>query len=196
MRRLVLLTVALAACLPASALAATGWKPAGVGAYPSEEAKLAAALPIARSYWRGSACAGREQIVLRASDPPVEAPSAQGWGTSEGCRVWIRAGLPFPRFCYVLAHELGHAAGREHEPDSRSIMAPDTAHVGPCSTTRSIGASWYAAVDLLPEDGRGWHVRRRSATLGIATHPRYRCSRILSVDADAFAVDLLIGRCS
>jgi hypothetical protein len=106
----------------------------------SGEAAVREYLPIARSYWPGSRCAGREQITLvRDLRRDTDALKADGLAIDvPGCRVSIDANLVGLRLCYVLAHELGHLAGAEDNADPASIMhatGPAQATSAPCDTS-------------------------------------------------------------
>lgn len=161
-----LLVVVFALIFASSAGAATGDKPPGVNAPPrTEQQKLAAYLDVARSYWPGSACKGREVIELNADEQIAALGGAQhgragGYGDPAGCRVWMRGGLTPERFCLILAHELGHTAGQAHTDDPGSVMhASALPTVGPCADYRfALSAGWYMTITQLPHAGRGWRI--------------------------------------
>lgn len=200
MIRLGVLLVALAACAPAQA--ATGWKPAGLTPPPATEAgKLQAALDIARGYWTGSPCAGREVVHLTADDQltATHSDGALGMADAASCTVWIRAGQTPAGFCYTLAHELGHLAGRDHVEDG-SVMGAGIPTVGACEQLE-LPAGWYSMVASLPDAGRGWSVvergGRRGAYVAVARRAG-RCDRLLTL---AYAArprwsSVQVGRCS
>jgi len=190
--RVTLAAICLALVMASSADAATGHRPPGVSLPPAtEEAKLAAYLDVARSYWPGSRCAGREVIRLRADEEIAhwrpDAANAHGVAFTDTCTVLLRGDLPAERFCFVLAHELGHLAGREHE-EGESVMSPDTSRLGPCvAATATIERSlvWYDLVSRLPRRGRGWHIVRRGPRAFVAR--RAKQARLLAFN-DARAV--------
>lgn len=178
--RVTLLAICLALVMASSADAATGHRPPGVSLPPAtEEAKLAAYLDVARSYWPGSRCAGREVVRLRADDEIArwrpDVANAHGAAFADACTILLRGDLPAERFCFVLAHELGHLAGREHE-EGESVMSLDTSRLGPCvRATATIERSlvWYDLVARLPRQGRGWHIVRRGPRVFVARRAKH-----------------------
>jgi Homeodomain-like domain-containing protein len=93
----------------------------------TDEAKLAAYLPIARASWPGSPCQGREVVHLRAdaelaADDAIDHVDSYGRGIPDTCEVFLHSNLGALGFCSVLAHELGHLAGYGHTDD------PTTTH--------------------------------------------------------------------
>ena len=201
MIRAAVLLITLAVCAPAQA--ATGWKPAGlVAPAATEDGKLQAALAVARSYWPDSPCAGREVVHL-AADGQITATHTDdtlGMADAATCTVWVRGGQTHAGFCYVLAHELGHLAGRGHAEDG-SVMGAGVPNVGACEQLE-LPAGWYAMVASLPGGGRGWHITPRAATktayVAVARPHGARCQRLLTLAHAArprwWAVR--IGRCS
>lgn len=180
--------------------AATGWRPPGVVAAPATDAaNLAESLPIARSYWPGSPCAGREQVLTDDEFIDRKHPDAQALGMADPttCRAWVRTGLDATSFCFVLAHELGHLARRGHEDSG--IMAPGSSSVGPCRVLLRRDA-WYGTIARLPDAGRGWRLARKPGPyerVAIARHRGARCDRVVhfaQVD-DAWVGALSMGRC-
>lgn len=88
---------------------------------------------IAESFWPGSPCAGREQIAVVPQAMGTDEFSGQDvrvWGMALNsdpfCRVVIDSITPDDRvmLCYVLAHEFGHLAGRNHSTDPDDLMFP------------------------------------------------------------------------
>lgn len=86
----------------------------------SDQARAALYLPTAQSYWPASGCAGREVINIIAADA-VEIPGSgergRGWGDQATCTATVIDTLSDAWLCTVLAHELGHLAGRTHTTD-------------------------------------------------------------------------------
>lgn len=201
--RVTLLAVCLALVMASSAGAATGYRPPGVSLPPAtEEAKLAAYLGVARSYWPGSRCAGRETVRLRAEGQIAQwrpdRPGAQGIALVDTCEALISGGLSRGGFCSVLAHELGHLAGHEHTPAGTSVMSPEVPTVGAClaaaeGPTARRSEDWYATVALLPNGGRGWHITPPIAGRATAVARTTRCQRVVLFDDDEGQV--FVGRC-
>jgi hypothetical protein len=124
-RVVTLLFVALAALLPATAVAAT---PGPVG--------TAQGLKVAERVFGVPAC-GRP-VVAYAS---FAGPHLLSGADTERCRILLNADLadkmPRAMVCTLVVHEWGHLAGREHSTDRSSVMYAD--YVGPderCLSTR------------------------------------------------------------
>lgn len=153
--------VALVAAAPAAAV--TGHRPAGVGAAPSEQQLADTFLDTARSYWPGAPCQGREIVQVDAGAVIRERAGSDkaGMAVPEECRVLIGGGMPPTEFCITLAHELGHLAGRGHEP--YGLMSERSMEIGPCvpaAAAQEFAHQWRQAIADLPDDGRGWRVTR------------------------------------
>jgi hypothetical protein len=105
-------------------------------------ARLERFLPLVRDAWPGSPCAGRETVHVGADASlaaevatlaPGPGETLEGMAAPATCDVWLASGLSAQRFCTVLAHELGHLAGREHTAAAHDVMngVGDIAHE-PC----------------------------------------------------------------
>jgi hypothetical protein len=105
-------------------------------------ARLERFLPLAREASHGSPCAGREVVHVGADESlaaevatlaPGPGERLEGMAAPATCEVWLATGLSAQRFCTVLAHELGHLAGREHTTVAHDLMngAGDISHE-PC----------------------------------------------------------------
>jgi hypothetical protein len=163
-RAAVIVLVALAGAAPAAAV--TGHRPAGVGAAPSEQQLADMFLQTARSYWPGAPCEGREVVQVDAGAAISERVGGDkaGMAIPEECRVLIGGGMPPTEFCITLAHELGHLAGRGHEP--YGLMSERSMEIGPCvpaAAAQEFAYQWRQAVADLPDDGRRWRVTRSRA---------------------------------
>lgn len=88
---------------------------------------------VARDYWPGSVCAGRETILRNVVAEPAIAEGLRDYGArplglawTGTCTVAISPdidGNPWI-FCGVLVHEFGHLAGHAHTDDALDVMAP------------------------------------------------------------------------
>ena len=162
--RALVVLVALVAAAPAAAV--TGHRPAGVGAAPSEQQLADMFLQTARSYWPGAPCEGREVVQVDAGAVIRERVGGDtaGMAIPEECRVLIGGGMPPTEFCITLAHELGHLAGRGHEP--YGLMSERSMEIGPCvpaAAAQEFAYQWRQGIADLPDDGRGWRVTRSRA---------------------------------
>lgn len=181
MTRVALIAVVLAVTVAAPASAATGHRPAGVGPALSERQLADTFLLVARSYWPGAPCEGREvvQVDAVAEISARVGPGKAGMAFPEECRVLIAGGMPPTEFCITLAHELGHLAGRGHEP--YGLMSERSMETGPCvpaGADHEFAYQWRQAIADLPDDGHGWRVthsrvpRDDNARVYVASRPR------------------------
>lgn len=191
MRWMTLSTLVVAAAL-AGAAPAAAWDPPA-----TDEARLAAFLPIARAAWPDSPCRSREVVHLHA-DQWLAASDRQDGGDiasggrswAPGCEVWLassKAGGDWPttitgayEFCVVLVHELGHLAGRAHTVTPGDVMNESSADAEyrPCRAATTPPDSWVAEQLVraqLPPPVAKWRVV--CTPLRGAAHPRCRAER-------------------
>lgn len=171
--RLVSLVVALAA--PASANA---WAPPPA----TDEARLAADLPIARAAWPGSPCAGREIVHLHADLRLAEMDALDGihsGGRAQVamCEVWLVSYATPDAFCDALVHELGHLAGYGHTGVGGDVQAPSGPQAMAMQESPSYPACRSALRDLvwqlLPAAHTTWRIACTPLQLGHG-----RCSAV------------------
>lgn len=108
--------------------------PAGAHHLPvSVDWKSQHALPIAEAAWPSSPCAGRLEVRSDATtDASLIAAGLDGRQPPGGCVLEVRSSLPPVRFCSVVVHEAGHAAGMGHSENPDDVMAVPTADYAPC----------------------------------------------------------------
>jgi len=110
----------------------------------TEDAKLAASLPIAEAAFEQTHCAagikvnlGRDYWPTRPDGLVVEGEAflrgTFGDGTRD-CELDLRGGLSPNRFCRALVHEYGHLAGHFHVDDVHDVMHPQSLEYEPCVT--------------------------------------------------------------
>jgi hypothetical protein len=97
--------------------------------HPAEQDAVAGRyLPVARSFWPGSKCAGREQVAWFYTRPMVVAGVA--YPTDGGCRFALNFALLLGDLrgdvCSVMVHELGHLARGDdwHSDDPTNLLYP------------------------------------------------------------------------
>lgn len=121
-----MLTITLGLLLPAVAVAGR-WTPSQVNT----------AIRVADAHWPNSPCLHQHHIVWQSFDelqatldemwPGYIQPGMIGFGSLEGCQVWIAWDqVPDgPRWlCTLLEHEFGHNAGLGHSKDQTDVMYP------------------------------------------------------------------------
>jgi Matrixin len=110
--------LAVAVVITAGSASASGVATAPLSEPFSIDQEIAHFVPVARSLWPGSPCAGRESIaVVDASDGWV------GHAYRDACRVEVLRTVRRGQWlCKVLVHEFGHLAGYDHVNDRGSIM--------------------------------------------------------------------------
>lgn len=160
----VLMTLTLAFALTTAAQA---W----VAPPTTDEARLAAYLPVARAAWPGSPCEGHETVHLRADMVWLFGEDYTGFASPAACEVWLPTGQTAYVFCTALTHELGHLAGHGHTKAPgimNGTMLP--ADYQPCLTL-TLGYTIDERLrSLLPAPRASWQIACSPRTAG-----RERC---------------------
>jgi hypothetical protein len=138
---------------------------------PTEEAKLAASLPIAEAAFVQTDCAGHANIILRADDQLASLAAywqmtARGfagyalpaswtyapdwpWRNEPLCTVYLKSGMAPVEFCTVLTHEAGHLAGHQHDDADALMNGRGELFYEPCVT--GVAALTAIAAPTKPE---------------------------------------------
>jgi hypothetical protein len=159
MKFLVVISFAILCLMGASSAHANRWS----------DADVQKAITTADARWPDSPCFGQHHIswltydAMKAEIDAVWPGSTQvntiGFGSYEGCQVWIAWDRIFHfgaygeigMLCTLLEHEFGHNAGMRHSDDPNDVMYPSMQQVsGDCMAafplpTKPRNRRWHIA---------------------------------------------------
>lgn len=103
-------------------------------AFPIGGAEFQRAVDVAQAHWSAVPCQGQVRFSWQGLEPLTNARATwsnptDAWsnpGANFGCTVVLNSltQYDFPMLCTVMAHELGHLLGRQHEAQDGQLMSP------------------------------------------------------------------------
>lgn len=119
--------------------------------FPVGGPAMQAAIGVAAGYWGTNACNGDFTVTWEPMDRMTNATASwrnptDAWnnpGENFDCEIRFNteADYDWQKFCSVMAHEIGHLAGKDHTSDQRDVMSPVYSEpLGECVASAEPGA--------------------------------------------------------
>lgn len=145
-----------------TARAAQAGQPGGAERYAVGSSALEAAKSTAIAHWGAQPCRGNIQLAWVPLDRGTNGTASwrnptDAWNNASenfDCRIDLntQADFDFPKLCSVLAHEIGHLLGQQHDPNPGQLMSAFYTAALPSCEAASLESAPAVAVDTEIED--------------------------------------------